>query len=88
MGKGMGVWMDGNRNRAFLEKMMEAGRLQKEAILLLLPDKTKAHFTVIGHELKSMLMECLVDGCINIRQTAAESGKDSSNGHVRKVDIG
>ncbi len=80
--------MDMNRNRIFLEKMMEAGKLQREALMLFLPEKMKGHLTVIGHELTSMLMDCAVEVCAGMRKEPIESGTDPSQENVRKVDIG
>ena len=80
--------MDMNRNRIFLEKMMEAGKLQREALMLFLPDKMKGHLTVIGHELTSLLMDCVVDLCAGTQKEPSESGEGPSQGNVRKVDIG
>lgn len=71
-------------SREFIEKMMEAKKLEKEALMMLFPDKVKGHLDVVGKELKSMVMECLLDSSTGHTSEAKRSqGKDK----VKKVDI-
>ncbi|MGD9566882.1 MAG: hypothetical protein AB7V48_00930 [Sedimentibacter sp.] len=70
------------RTVEFLEKMAEAKKLELDAILLLLPNRTKEHLDVIGKEVKSIFMEyiqeVMKDDNVN---------SETSNSNVRKVDI-
>lgn len=67
----------------FLEKMAEAKKLELDAILLLLPNRTKEHIDVIGKEVKSMFMEYIQEVVKNDNVNS-----ETSNSNVRKVDIG
>ena len=73
---------------AFMEKMMEAKKLEMEAIMLLLPDKMKGHIEVIGNEVKLMLKECLLDMAAKHGQDTAEASQTPGSSKVKKVDIG
>lgn len=81
--------MNRTDTRTFFQKMIQAKRMEAEAILLLFPEKAREHMKVIGKELSCMILECLSDVFIN--PDGSEPGKaekrDTANG-VRKVDIG
>lgn len=79
--------MNPNRNSAFLEKWMEARKLEKEALMMLLPDKLKGHLDVIGKELKAILMECVLDLGTDHKVGTSESDQSRDKGKVHKVDI-
>ena len=75
-------------SREFLGKMMEAKKLEKEALMmLLLPDKAKGHLEVLGKELKSMLMECVLDLSTGHVENTSESNGSQGKDKVKKVDI-
>lgn len=77
-------------NVAFLEKIMEAKQMEKEALMMLLPDKMKGHLEVIGKEVKAMFIDCLLE-MNSDHVTGAGSGRtdhSQSKDKVRKVDIG
>lgn len=58
-----------------IEKLIEAKRLEKEAIALMLPPQVKGHLEVIMAEVEAMVLELLLE-------RKAESAK------VKKVPIG
>lgn len=72
---------------AFIQKMMQAKRMEAEALLLLVPEKARGHLTIIGKELRSMVMECLAEVFIKPEAEAEKVERDTVIG-VRKVDIG
>ena len=74
-------------SREFIEKMMEAKKLEKEALMLLFPDKVKGHLDVIGKELKSMLMECVLDSSTEPVEGTSEAKRSQGKDNVKKVDI-
>jgi hypothetical protein len=65
----------------FMQKMLQAKKIEAEAILCLLPEQTKEHVEVIGKELTSMVAECFADK----RREKAQENTSASG--VRKVDI-
>lgn len=79
--------MNRTNTMAFIQKMIQAKRMEAEALLLLVPEKTREHIKVIGTELGSMVMECLTD--VFIKPDGAEPGKAKNDTAqaVRKVDI-
>lgn len=72
----------------FIEKMVEAKQMEIEAITMLLPDKVKGHLDVIGKEIKTMLMDCLVEMHTNHGESTEKTTQTQSNSKVKKVDIG
>ena len=77
-------------NNEIIEKLIEAKKLEKEALMMLLPEKLQGHLEVIGNEVKAMLLDCVEE--LNMKddekQSAnKESNKDKSPSKVRKVDI-
>ncbi len=73
---------------AFIQKMMQAKRMEAEALLLLVPEKAREHMTVIGKELRSMVMECLAEVFIKPDEAEPDKVKREPVHEVRKVDIG
>ncbi|WP_041703400.1 hypothetical protein [Lachnoclostridium phytofermentans] len=67
----------------FSQKMMEAKKMEVEALMYLLPEQTQDHMKVIGKELESMIKECFVvpEG------TQQKKSKKASTSGTRKVDI-
>ncbi len=70
----------------FIQKMLQAKKLEAEALLMLVPEKTRAHLEVIGKELGFMLKDCLMDLFLESDKNAGE--KPVAAHGVRKVDIG
>lgn len=74
----------------FFDKLIEAGRLQREAFLMLAPEKVRAHLTVIGNEMDVMNRECLT-ACTRCGQDLfrcmAGATKAPPSERVHKVDI-
>ncbi|MBP7176843.1 MAG: hypothetical protein KBA53_11615 [Thermoclostridium sp.] len=73
---------------AFIQKMIQAKRMEAEALLHLLPEKTRGHMKVIGKELGAMVMECLTEVFIKPEGSEADKMKQDTTQGVRKVDIG
>ncbi len=73
---------------AFIEKMLEAKKLEKEAIMLLLPDHIKEHINVISMELKAMLVDIILDANVGTGQSSETNSQTEKNNRVKKVDIG
>lgn len=67
----------GSINVNFFEKMIEAKRLEQEALMMLLPEKMQKHVSVISRELKAMLMESIIDLA---ERVADEVGETVSEG--------
>lgn len=71
-----------------IEKLIEAKKLEKEALMMLLPKKMQGHLEVISNELKDMACEYIADLALNQdSQKTSEQKKAKSHG-VKKVDIG
>lgn len=68
----------------FMGKMLDAKKMELEALSQLMPERARGHFSVIGSEMKSMLMECLA-AVLEERETPEE--KNSKSGSVKKVNI-
>ena len=73
---------------AFIQKMIQAKRMEAEALLLLVPEKARGHMKVIGNEIGAMLLDCLAE--VVKKPDGSEPGKVKleSTQAVRKVDIG
>jgi hypothetical protein len=80
-----------NNTLDIINKLIEAKKLEKDALMMMLPENTKKHLEVIGKEVKEMILECVSDleketeinDCSN--QKKEEQNKDNSN--VKKVNI-
>jgi hypothetical protein len=72
----------------FIQKMIQAKRMEAEALLLLVPEKTRGHMKVIGKELGSIVMECLAEVFIKPDGSEPDKVKYDTTQAVRKVDIG
>lgn len=72
---------------AFLEKMLEAKRLEKEALMMILPDNIKGHLEVISREVKAILVEMILDTSTENDQNT-KTGTQPKKNRVNKVDIG
>jgi hypothetical protein len=74
----------------FFDKLIDAGKLQREAFLMLAPEEMRPHLTVIGDEMDAMTRECLA-ACTRFghdlfRYVAGAAGSAPSE-RVHKVDI-
>lgn len=67
--------MDEN-HMEFIKKIMEAKRLEHEALMILLPEKMQKHVSVISKELKAMVVESIIDFA---EKFDGESSENSSN---------
>lgn len=88
-------------NSEFIEKMIQAKKLECEALLSLLPESQQGHVEVIEKEISAMVKECAAAGVSATVGTlskianvlAAEttgpkkSSKEDSKKTVKKVDI-
>lgn len=79
--------MNSDTSSAFMEKMMEAKRMELEAIMMLVPDKMKGHLEVIGREVRMMLMDCIMEMYAKHEEDTATKPAPSGS-KVKKVDIG
>jgi len=74
----------------FFDKLFEAGKLQREAFLLLAPEKARPHLAVIGDEMDAMSRECLT-ACMQLGQNLfrcfAGTSESGQSERVHKVDI-
>lgn len=70
-------------NREFIDKMIEAKKLEGEALMLLLPENIRGHVEVIEKEMKAILLECITECTMGKR----EQEKDSDKKKVHKVEI-
>lgn len=78
-------------NSEVIEKLMEAKRLEKEALMMLLPEKMQGHLEVISNEVKAMVFDYIED--FNKKQEDESCHdraykKNSNTSKVKKVDIG
>ncbi|MCM1566722.1 MAG: hypothetical protein FNP40_10115 [Dehalobacter sp. 4CP] len=75
--------MDTTINPEFIQKMLEAKRLQKEALETLMPENVREHLSVIEKEVKDLLVECLV----NSSKTSKTTDPTKSDSKVHTVTI-
>jgi hypothetical protein len=62
-------------NHDMVNRIRDAKRYQKKALLALFPESTAEHIEVIGKELTAIVMECAVD----IIKQNGESGNTQEN---------
>lgn len=72
-------------NREFINKMMEAKRLEGQALMSILPENVRCHVEVIGKEIKAILLECVTECTIN--RSGQRKDNEGSDGKVHKVEI-
>jgi len=77
---------DGTRAE-FMEKFMEAKRLEKEAFMLLVPDRVRGHLEVIKKEAGEMFMECMIDLFAQEKAGKRELEEEKEEGKIKKVTI-
>ena len=74
----------------FFNKLIEAGKLQREAFLMLAPESTRPHLMIIGDEMDAMTRECLTS-CTRFGQDLfrcfAGTTASTPSERVHKVDI-
>ncbi len=81
--------MTDERVHEFMDKMIEAKKMEMDALMSLLPETTKEHMHVIRREVMEMLAECLMEASKEDEKPAAgkkKAGKKVKSG-VSKVDI-
>lgn len=78
--------MNSQENKVFIEKLMAAKQLEKEALMMLLPDKMKSHLDVIGKEVRSMMTE-MIQEIFTEQPETTEKATDQQSEKVKKVDI-
>lgn len=74
-------------NTAFIQKIIQAKKMEVEALMSLLPETAQDHMKVIGKELTSMLAECLTDKSSNQEESQREKSKNQPKSGIRKVGI-
>ncbi len=80
--------MNRTNTMAFIQKMIQAKRMEAEALMLLVPEKTRGHIKVIGKELGAIMMDCLAEVFIKTGRSEVDKVKQDTAPAVRKVDIG
>ncbi|AHF11280.1 MULTISPECIES: hypothetical protein [Dehalobacter] len=70
-------------NPEFIQKMLEAKRLQKEALETLMPENVRHHLSVIEKEVKDLLLEYLMDGS----ETSKNTDQPETHSNVHSVTI-
>lgn len=73
-------------NRSFVTKMAEAKRLEREALISLLPEPVRNHVIAIEKEMTAMVAECLLEGFTSGGRTGPNASVKNKHG-VRKVTI-
>jgi len=71
----------------FMEKFMEAKRLEKEAFMMLVPNRVRGHLEVIKKEAGEMFMECMMELFVREKASTREAEKETEGGKVKKVTI-
>lgn len=84
----------------FVSKMVEAKKMEQEALMGLLPPKMQQHIKIINKELKAMFIESALDIATSMYQNGPskadvkdDMGMNSTDpkqtsAHVHKVEIG
>lgn len=76
-----------NVKEKFMETFMEAKRLEKEAFMMLIPERVKEHLDVIKNEATAMFGECLVEILAQRKSSKQEAKEGTQKGKVTKVTI-
>lgn len=78
--------MEEKRNNGIAERLIEAGKYQKLALRVLLPEHIQGHIEVIENELKAIIKECACDIVKNsMDRDSAESNEKA--GGAKKIII-
>lgn len=72
-------------NREFVDKMIEAKRLEKEAFMTILPENVRGHVEVIETEMKAILLEGMSD-CFR-SSNRDKKDEEPVKSKVQKVEI-
>ncbi len=75
-------------NVEIIEKLIEAKKLEKEALMMLFSKKMQGHLEVIGNELKKMACEYIMDLDLEQSEKKSTEKKEAQYHGVKKVDIG
>lgn len=68
----------------FINKMREAKKLEAEALLMILPERARAHVKVIEKELRTMVFECITESAMGKNEGHKDNEVPNS---VHKVKI-
>lgn len=74
-----------NMNREFIDKMIEAKKLEQEALMLILPEKVRGHVEIIEKEIKAIFLECIAE--CTVGKSEQDKNSEASNNKVHKVEI-
>ncbi len=71
-----------------IDKLLEAKKLEKEALSSLLPGDISKHIDVIGREVRAIVIETFL--AMNEKDSTTDKDTEESQAkpHVKKVDIG
>jgi hypothetical protein len=77
-----------------VEKLIEAKKLECDALMMFVPEKMRSHLEVISNEVKSMLIDIIFETSEDSgngpddSNSTTKTSKKSSKSKVKKVDIG
>lgn len=72
-------------NREFVDKMIEAKKLEGEALMMILPENVRGHVEVIEKEIKAIVVETLAEFALD--KNKQEKDSDKARNKVHKVEI-
>lgn len=71
-----------------IDKLLEAKKLEKEALSSLLPGDISKHIDVIGREVRAIVIETFLAMNEKDSTTVKDTEQSQAKPHVKKVDIG
>jgi hypothetical protein len=77
--------MEDYMNREFVDKMIEAKKLEGEALMMLLPENVRGHVEVIEKEMKAIVVETIAEFAMD--KNKCEKDSDKARNKVHKVEI-
>jgi hypothetical protein len=77
--------MEDDMNREFVDKMIEAKKLEGEALMMILPENVRGHVEVIEKEIKAIVVETIAEFALD--KNKREKDSDKARNKVHKVEI-
>lgn len=71
--------------KEIIEKLQAAGKLQREALMLLMPESVRGHLEIIGQEVKAVTAELLLG--VFFQKTGDTASPKAGEQKVKKFDI-
>lgn len=72
-------------NQKFIAKMLQAKKLEKEAVCSLLPSSIEQHMTVIENEIKRMLFDLAKEGMEKGVSNFYQAANNAENGEGNQI---